>query len=119
VCEARLEHKPIRFSIVPSHVHDLCNSAVPIDASDVHNHVNRECDRLASTSMWEADIRGQDTMGKARECLLGRVRVDGAHAPKVARVKSLKKVECFCAAYLANENAVRSMPECGAQQIGN
>jgi hypothetical protein len=119
VREARLEHEAIRFSIVPAHVHDLCNSAVAIDASDVHDHVNRERDRLAGTSMREADIRRQDAMRKARECLLGRVCVDCAHAPKMAGVEGLKKVERFGAAYLANENPVRSMPECRAQQIGN
>ena len=117
--EARLKHEPISFSIVPAHVHDLCNSAVAIDASDVHDHVNRERDRLAGTSMREADIRRQDAMRKARECLLGRVCVDCAHAPKMAGVEGLKKVECFSAAYLANENTVWSMPECRAQQIGN
>ena len=117
--EARLKHEPISVSIVPAHVHDLGNSAVAIDASDVHDHVNRERDRLAGTSMREADIRRQDAMRKARECLLGRVCVVCAHAPKMAGVESLKKVECFSAAYLANENTVWSMPECRPQQIGN
>ena len=119
VREARLEHEPIRFSIVPAHVDDLRNSAVTIDTGDVHDHVNREGDRFASASMREADIRRQDAMRKARECLLSRVRMNCAHAPKMARVEGLKKVERFGAAYLANENAVRSMPECCAQQIGN
>jgi hypothetical protein len=119
VNEARLKHEPISVSIVPAHVHDLGNSAVAIDASDVHDHVNRERDRLAGTSMREADIRRQDAMRKARECLLGRVCMDCAHAPKMAGVESLKKVECFSPAYLANENTVWSMPECRAQQIRN
>ena len=112
--EARLKHEPIRFSIAPAHVHDLGNSAVAIDASDVHDHVNRERDRLAGISMREADIRRQDAMRKARECLLSRVRMDCAHAPKMAGVEGLKKVERFSAAYLANENTVWSMPECRA-----
>src|SRR5262245_4570732 len=70
VREARLEHEPIRFSIVPAHVHDLCNSAMAIDTGDVHDHVDRERDGFADTSMREGDIRRQDAMCKAREGLL-------------------------------------------------
>ena len=117
--EARLEQEPISVSIVPAHAHDLGDSAVAIDASDVHDHVNRERDRFASASMREADIRGQDAMREARECLLGRVRMDCAHAPEMARVEGLKKIECLRPADLADENAVGPMPKGGAQQVRN
>ena len=90
VREARLEHEPIRFSIVPAHVDDLRNSAVAIDTGNVHDHVNRERDCFASTSMREADIRRQDAMRKAREGLFGGVRVDCAQRALVAGVQCLQ-----------------------------
>ena len=67
--------------------------------------------------MRQTDIGRQNAMCQARECLLRRVRVNGAQAAEMARVQRLQQIESFGAADLADENAIRPVPQCRAKQI--
>ena len=80
----------------------------PVDARDVHDQVDGEGDRLARAAMRQADIRRQHAVREARQRLLGGVRVNRAQAAEMAGVERLQQVERFCAAHLADEDAIRA-----------
>ena len=60
--------------------------------------------------MWQTDICRQDAMCEARECLLRRVRVNGAKAAEMTRIQRLQQVESFAPSDVSDENAIRPVP---------
>jgi len=75
-------------------------------ASDMHDEVNRQGDRLSDAGVREADVRRGNATGEPCERLFGRVRVQSAQAAKVASVRRLEEIERFRAAHLADEDSV-------------
>jgi hypothetical protein len=77
------------LAVVSADGDHLGHSTASSHARDVHNQVDRECNRLARAAMGQAHIRCQHAVREARERLLGRVRVNRAQATEVACVERL------------------------------
>src|SRR4051812_48751223 len=98
---------------------DFGHATAGIRTRDVDNHVDREGDRLADAVVWQAHVRGQDAVCQPRQRLLRRVCVNGAETPEVPRVQRLQQIEGLTAAHFANDDAVGSMSEGRANEIGD
>src|SRR5262245_62156762 len=69
--------------------------------------------------MRKPHICSEHTVRQAGERLLGGIRVNGAQAAEMTGVERLQKIEGFRPANLANQNAIRSVPQGRAEQISD
>ena len=81
--------------------------------------MNRQRDGLPRAPMRQADVRGQHAVREPRQRLLGGVRVDRRQAAEMAGVERLQQVERFRTAHLADEDAIGTMAERRAHQVGD
>src|SRR5437868_5095854 len=79
----RLENEAVGWSIEASNGQKLGNAAPAVDACNVNDHVDGQCDRFADASMRQPDIRSQHAMRELRQGLVGGVRVNRAEASEV------------------------------------
>src|SRR5690349_19215694 len=113
----RFKQEPIGLNVVPAHSRDLCDVAMSSNAPDVHDEVNRKSDGFADTPMWQPDVRCQYAVGQACQGLFCGVRVDRAETAEMSGVQRLQQVERFGAAHLADEDAIRPMPQGCTKQV--
>src|SRR5262245_43654001 len=69
--------------------------------------------------MRKPHIRSANTVRQAGERLLGRIRVNGAQAAEMPGVECLQKVEGFRPANLADEDAIRPVPQGRPEQVSD
>src|SRR3954471_7569804 len=115
----RLEDEAVGWSIEASNGQKLCNAAPAVDACNVNDHVDGQCDRFADASMRQTDIRGQHAMREPRQGLVGGVRVDRAEASEVAGVEGLQEVEGLGAADLADDDPSGQVHKGCAEQVSD
>src|SRR5262245_39190415 len=113
----RFKQEPIGLNVVPAHSSDLCDAAVSSNAPDVHDEVNRKTVCFGYTRMRTPDVRCQYAVGQACQGLFCGVRVDRAETAEVSGVQRLQQVERFGAAYFADEDAIRPMPQGRTKQV--
>ena len=113
----RLKGERVRPRVVAADPNELRDHASAALASDVRHQVDREGDRLARAGVRQSDVGGQDAVREARQGLLSRVRMDGAHTAEMSGVERLQQVKGFRAAYLAHEDAVGPMAQRRAEQV--
>src|SRR5688572_21733811 len=117
--QTRLQEEPIRLSVVSTNRQQFGYPAAAIDPSDVRNDLNSQRDRLTYAPVRQAHVRGQHTVRQSGQRLLGRVRMDRAHAAEMTGVERLQQIESFRSSYLSNKDSVGAVAKRCAQQVGN
>src|SRR5258708_448959 len=107
----------VEVGVVGVDAEDLGEVAVPSPALDVNEVVERGRDVGFDRGEGHLDARLQHEGGEAREGPFRAVRVDGRHGPAVSRVQGLEEVVGGAVAYLADDDAVRPVPEGGFQEL--
>ncbi len=114
-----IHDEPVIAVVVVADSEKLGDTPVAAITCDVHHMVNRQRNRFPRAAVRQADVGGQHAVPEPRQRLLRCVGVNGAETAKMPRVQRLQQIERLSAADFADQNAVRTMPQCGAQQIGN
>ncbi len=77
---------------------------------------DQDVDRLGDQAVRHRDHGFLDELFEPIQCGLSRARVQSGDPAGMAGVLRLQHVECFGAAYLADDDAVRPKPQCRADQ---